>query len=298
MAQGDQTSTPVQQDQQNQDVQVQSNEPDYKKLYEETQGKVKEYEGKVSELSEVSSRMDEYFNKDGVAAERARLYLQALNEKKNPEDLWKAWETTKFGQHQATKDSPAFDREAMKQELLREIQPTLESVTQSQKVQAEQAASLALERDKAQIFKDEPWMTEDLYQEYEKRFGKQIAEMTGKILANQGPFLTQAQKAKATQNAENQALGMYAHLPEKQLLNLFMSDHRDKFIAEGRRPAPKMPEGMATDLPTGKAPQLLDQLKKAYKAVEGTSKVTALIKEFAPQLGLTEEKTYALVANE
>jgi len=39
-------------------------------------------------------------------------------------------------------------------------------------------------------------------------------------------------------------------------------------------------------------------LKKAYKAVEGTSKVTALIKEYAPQFGLTEEKTYALVANE
>ena len=72
---GEQTAQPIQQEQQVQTETGTHSEPDYKKLYEETQGKVKEFESKYSEASDAISNFEQYFNKDQVAAERAKLYL-------------------------------------------------------------------------------------------------------------------------------------------------------------------------------------------------------------------------------
>lgn len=285
-----QTIEQTQQPEQTQQQPTEQTTVDYKKQYEELQAK-------HSESEEAIKNFEQYFNTDTVAAQRAKAYLQAVRDGKDPQDAWKALETP---QDKPKKNqAPEFDKDALINEALSKLRPEIESVKMSQKVQTEQAASLALERDKAKLFKDEPWLTDELYTEFDEKFGKKISELTSQILSNKGPFLTSSEKQAAIESAENQALGMFSHLSDKQLLHLFMGEHRDKYIANGRPSAQKLPEGMATDLPTGKAPQLLEQLKKAYKAAEGNgSKVADLVKEFSPKLGMSEEKVYALVANE
>lgn len=285
-----------------QDTQVQGAQQtqDFQKMYEEASGKIKDLESKYQESSQTMSNLDAWLRADADSMKRADAWIQAQREGKKPEELWAS-----LGPKPEVKPKKddGIDVESLKgeirQNLLKELQPTLETLSTAQRAQMEQAATIQMERDKAQLFKEEPWLTEEAYKEYEGRFGKKINEIASSILQNQGPFITPAQKQQAEQRATDQALMMYSHLSEKQLLHLFMDDHRSKFLTEGRRAAPKLPEGMVTDLPPGKAPQLLNQLKQKYKTVEGDGKkVAALMAEYAPQLGLSEEKVYSLVSGE
>ena len=75
-----------------------------------------------------------------------------------------------------------------------------------------------------------------------------------------------------------------------------MSDHMEKYIAEGKRDDVKLPPGMVDKLSTGKSPALLKQLKQKFWEIAGNpEKVAHLCKEYAPQLGVTEMEVWNLL---
>ena len=280
----------VQQPQQEQQAQPVAT-VDYQKQFEELNGKYKELESKYAEEAETSKNMDAYFTEDSVAKARATAWLQSKREGKSFEELVKSLETPSV-KPQKEKETPvaaAFDEGKLKQLVDRELQSRLEPIY-GQNAEREQQQA------KADLFKSEPWMDEEKYKEYETRYGKKIDEIATRQLQGMGPFLTQAERQSAIKNAYQAAHGAYAHFSEEELVRIFMPDHRDKFIAEGRRPAPKLPPGMGDSMSVGKAPELLKQLKTKFADVEGNHQAVAkLCEEYSSKLGASPEEVYAML---
>jgi len=139
-------------------------------------------------------------------------------------------------------------------------------------------------------------MTNEKYAEFETKYGKKIDEIATGIFKSMGPFLTQSDRQSAADKAYQQAHGQFAHMTDQELVRVFMADDRDKFIAEGRRPAPRLPNGMVDNVNTGKAPELLKQLKQKYLSIEGNHQAVAkLCEEFAPQLGMDADQVHKLL---
>ena len=270
---------------------TQTHTVDYQKQFEEMSGKYKELEGKYGEAESVSKNIEAYLNQDTVAAERAKIWAESQRSGKDFREMVKSLENPKPEKQvrEQQTQQPIFDENKVLDKLYARLKPTLDPVF-------EQQAAMSLEKDKAQLFKDEPWLTEGSYKEFEVRYGKRIDELASSILSTKGPFISSSERKQAQDDAYAEAHGKFAHLGEKQLLNLFMGDERDKFIAGGRRPAPKLPNGMVDNLPTGKAPELLKQLKTKYSQIHGKAdEVAKLCEEFAPQLGQTPEQVYAML---
>jgi len=262
---------------------------DYQKQYEELNSKYSELEKTYKEDQSAMQLLEGYLQKDEVAASRARVYLQATKEGKDFNEMLKAMEipgTKAKTQKEEAPQQPQFDPKKIEEIVNSRLQSSLDPIR-------EKAAEMDVERSKTQIFKDNPWMNEDSYKEFEKRFGEQVDALAQKAYQNMGPFMTRQDAQRALEQAKAFAYSKYEHLTDSQLVNFFMQNERDKWIAEGRRVSPKLPNGMVDNLPTGKSPQLVDQLRKAYRAVEGnTTKVGKLFEEYGPQLGIQNETQF------
>lgn len=268
-------------------------EPDYKQQFEELKGKYGELEGKYKEAESLTQNLDSFLSTDEIAQQRGRLWVQAKGDPEKFRELVKSAE----GQQATPKpkgpeqQAPILDESKIAQMVKRNMEPLLDPIR-------EKNAEMDVERSKAQLFKEEPWMTEDKYKEFETKFGKTIDEITQREFAGMGPFMTQAERQNAYKQAENRAYSYFSQLSDTDLVRKFMSEDRDKWIAEGRRPAPKLPDGMVNNLPTGKAPELMTQLQQKYKTVQGNGKkVAELCQEYAPQLGMPIEKVFSLLNN-
>jgi hypothetical protein len=262
--------------------------PDYGKLYSELEGKYKALESQYSEDKATLENVDSWLRTDTETAKRAELWNRSQQEKKDYNELLKSLGTS--GEKPRQEAAPVFDENKLAESVMKRIQPMLSPLTEKQ-------AEMELANSRAQLFKDEPWLTEDSYKEYETRYGKKIDEVASRIFASKGPFVSQVQRQQAQEEAYNQAHSQYAHLSERELLRLFMGDERDKAIAEGRRGPAKLPPGMVdSNLPPGKAPELLKQLRVKYAEVEGNApKVAALCEEFASKLGTSSEEVHKLL---
>ena len=272
-------------------TQVQTAEPDYKQLYEETSGKFKDLEGKYKEAESGLQNFESFIGMDDEVRRRGQLYIESIQSKKDYKELLKSQDTqTATTQPKGpTQQAPVFDESKLAKMIEQRVDPLLAPLR-------ERNAEAEVERSKTQIFKQEPWMTEEKYKEFEVKFGKKIDELAQRELAGMGPFLTQAERQKASEQALSRAYQSYAAFSDADLVRAFMGEDRDKWIAEGRRMAPKLPDGMVDNLPVGKAPELLTQLKQAYKSIQGNGKaVASLCQEYAPKLGRTEEQVYALL---
>ena len=265
-------------------------EIDYKKQYEEMSGKYKEIESKYTEEVETARNMDSYFQQDTVAKQRAQLWLQAKGDQSQFNELLKTLETSSTKPRQREEQqAPAFDEKRLDALLESKLQSRLDPVYTRN-------AELDQERSKAELFKSEPWMTNEKYNEFETKYGKKIDEIATSIFKNMGPFITQSERKTAADKAYAQAHGQFAHMTDQELVRVFMADDRDKFIAEGRRPAPRLPNGMVDNVNTGKAPELLKQLKQKYLSIEGNHQAVAkLCEEFAPQLGMDADQVHKLL---
>jgi len=288
MAEQQVVEQPVNQQQQ-ESAQQSAPEVDYKKQFEELSGKYKEIESKYTEEVETARNMDSYFQQDTVAKQRAQLWLQAKGDQSQFNELLKTLDTSSAKPQKEVQQAPAFDEKKLEAMLEQKLQSRLDPVYTRN-------AELDQERSKAELFKSEPWMTNEKYAEFETKYGKKIEQIATGIFKSMGPFITQSERQAAADKAYSQAHGQFAHMTDQELVRVFMADDRDKFIAEGRRPAPRLPNGMVDNVNTGKAPELLKQLKQKYLSIEGNHQAVAkLCEEFAPQLGMDADQVHKLL---
>ncbi len=266
---------------------------DWQKSYTELEAKYKALEPKVSEYESTVNNIEEYLREDEVAAKRAQAWADARRQGKSFKDVVAALEkqsTEKTTVQPAQTVQPTFDEGKLLQSLMSKIEPILTPIQ-------EKNADMEVERDKMEAQRANPWLTEEKWTEFEKRYEAKVTEKAKAYFSQKGPFLRNSDSEQAAKESMMKAHGEFSGFSTQELLRVFMAEDMEKFIADGKRADVTLPPGMVSKLKTGTNPALLTQLKQKYQSIRGNHKAVAeLCEEYAPQLGMDEEAVWNLLS--
>ena len=239
-----------------------------------------------SEFNALKSERDEYerisrnaagfIETDPEVRERLGLYNKSFTEKKPYLDLVREWENGKKKPADPAKPeptAPAFNDQQLREIIRREMEGATRPFVDAQ-------SKAMMKESEEQIRKDNPWVTDKDMENYGQRFNELCSKKAQQIYQANYPRLNQ-------QQAWDQAVGSFVDVDDQILFDSLMKTEREEAILGKRRSAPRLPEGMVENISTGKDPDLLEKVRKAYASMEGDGdKVANLLKEYAPQFGI------------
>lgn len=236
-----------------------------------------EYTSTMSELNEMKRQLNnasQFIETDPDVKQRLELYAKSFKENKPYQDLVKEWEATKNGKNTQKEPTPqGMTPEQIEQIINRRLEASTKPFieTQAKQIQKESQET---------ILKANPWATEKDWEVFNQRFDELVNGKAQRIAQENYPRMSQKE-------AFDKAVSSFVDVDDNILWDSLMKSEREEAILGKRRMAPKLPDGMVDKIPTGKDPDLMDKMKRAYQAIEGDGeKVAQLLKDFAPQFGI------------
>jgi hypothetical protein len=236
-----------------------------------------EYNSKVSELNEYQRQIQnatQFIETDPEVKQRLDLYARSFKDNKPYQDLVKEWESSRNAKN-APKETPTqgMTPEQIQQIIDKRLEASTRPFVETQAKQIQKESQEA-------ILKSNPWATEKDWDVFSQRFDNMVNQKAAKIAQDNYPRMSQKE-------AFDRAVSSFVDVDDNILWDSLMKSEREEAILGKRRATPKLPDGMVDNVRTGKDPDLMDKLKRAYQSIEGDGeKVASLLKEYAPQFGI------------